>query len=170
MRNLIFGFVVILLCSCSRVLYDISYKGETNYKEFYIVDTILIESPVRVFSEKYGGMFVLSNEKLKSYDGKIDFFMEPDVFILGFDIYKDLDKGVSKTLIYPDNGGCKLEKSPIEINGLEVYEYPEGVRFVLALISTNRYHVKQNSPVYFNMQIEYSKLFYLKLVYPLCQN
>ena len=74
MRNLIFGFVVILLCSCSRVLYDISYKGETNYKEFYIVDTILIESPVRVFSEKYGGMFVLSNEKLKSYDGKIDFF------------------------------------------------------------------------------------------------
>ena len=133
MRNLIFGFVVILLCSCSRVLYDISYKGETNYKEFYIVDTILIESPVRVFSEKYGGMFVLSNEKLKSY-------------------------------------GCKLEKSPIEINGLEVYEYPEGVRFVLALISTNRYHVKQNSPVYFNMQIEYSKLFYLKLVYPLCQN
>ena len=62
MRNLIFGFVVILLCSCSRVLYDISYKGETNYKEFYIVDTILIESPVRVFSEKYGGMFVLSNE------------------------------------------------------------------------------------------------------------
>lgn len=169
MRNLIIGFVVILSCSCSRVLYDINYKGESNYKEFYIVDTILIDSPVRVFSEKYGGMFVLSNEKLKSYDGKLGFFMEPDVFILGFDIYRDLEADNTKTFIYPDNGGCKLEKSSTEIDGLEVYEYPDGVQFVLGLISTNRYHVKHNSPEYFNIPIKYSKSVYHKLVYPLCQ-
>lgn len=169
MKNIFFSLVIILSSSCSRVFYDVNYKGESNYKEFYLVDTILIKSPVRVFSEKYGGMFILSSEKLKTYNGRIDFFMEPDVFVLGFDLYRDLDAVSIKTFTYPDYGGCKLQKSSIEIDGLEIYKYPEGVRFILGLINTNSYHVKHNSPEYFNIPIQYSKSVYHKMVYPLCK-
>ncbi|MFV0547042.1 MAG: hypothetical protein ACK5ND_12835 [Bacteroides sp.] len=169
MRNLLFVFLIILSSSCSKVLYDINYKGEDNYKMFYLVDTIIIESPVRVFSEKYGGMFVLSSEKLKQYRNDISFFMEPDVFLLGFDLYRDLDVSNMKAVNYPDNGGCELIKSDIVIEGLEIYEYPITTKFLLGLINTNSYHVKHNSPDYFNIPIKHSKSVYHKMVYPLCK-
>lgn len=169
MKNLLFVFLIILSCSCSKVLYDINYKGESNYKTFYLVDTLTIESPVRVFSDKYGGMFVLSSEKLKQYKNDKSFFMEPDVFLLGFDLYRDIDVNDMKSINYPDNGGCELIKSDIAIEGLEIYEYPKNTKFLLGLINTNNYHVKHNSPEYFEIPIKHSKSVYHKMVYPLCE-
>jgi len=82
MRNIwVFLFAILSLASCNQSLYDINYKGEENYKSFYVVDTIRIENPVRVYPKKHDRIFILSKDKLKAYRGEADFFMSPDIFL-----------------------------------------------------------------------------------------
>jgi hypothetical protein len=170
MKHLIIGCIItLLLSSCSHILYDIDYRGENNYKAFYLVDTISINMPVRIYSKRFGGMFVMSSEKLKKYRNDIDFFLDPNVFLLGYDLYRDLDNEDYYRYRYPDNGGCHIQIGEINIDGLEIYDYPKNTRFILGLINANYYHIKHNSSEYFNIPIRHSKITYLKMVYPLCQ-
>jgi hypothetical protein len=160
---------VLLIFSCKQKLYDLNYKGEENYKSFYLVDTISIENPVRVYSRKHGGMFILSKEKLNSYRDETDFFMSPDVFILGSDLYRDLALEDFKKYSYPDNGGCEIKESATSVAGLEIYEFVNQPRFVMGLINTNYYHVKHNSYTYFSVPVKDPKAVYHKIVYPICK-
>ena len=165
----LFLISLLLISSCRQALYDINYKGEENYKSFYVVDTVSIENPVRVYSKKHGGMFVLAKEKLQDYKGKADFFVLPDVFLLGSDLYRDLESEDFKKYSYPESGGCELKESKIEIAGLEIYEYIRQPRFVMGLINTNYFHVKHNSYSYFNILVKNPKATYHNMVYPLCK-
>ncbi|VBB45608.1 hypothetical protein TRIP_D310003 [uncultured Paludibacter sp.] len=168
MKKTIIIFIV-LLSSCSSRYYDIDYKGEKNYKSFYIVDTITISNPIKVFSKKYGGPFVFSKNKLKDYNQKWSFFMEPDVFICGFDLYYVLDYQSFKKYKYPDYGGCDEKESDIKVRDLEIYEYPKNTKFILGLINGNYYHIKHRSERYFRIPIKNLKSIYIKIVYPLCE-
>lgn len=165
----LFLISVLLISSCRQKLYDINYKGEEDYKSFYVVDTISIKNPVRVYSQKHGGMFILSSDKLKAYRNEADFFLSPDVFILGQDLYRDLNKEDFKRYNYPDRGGCEVRESDTKVDGLEIYEFVSQPRFILGLINTNYYHVKHNSEVYFNIPVKNPKATYHKMVFPLCK-
>jgi len=88
----LFLISLLLISSCRQTLYDSNYKGEEKYKSLYIVDTISIKNPVRVYSQKYGGMFILSSDKLKEYRNEADYFLSPDVFILLLSPLKDWTK------------------------------------------------------------------------------
>lgn len=160
---------VIATVSCNRVYYDSTYKGEDNYNGFYLVDTISIDNPVRISSQKYGGFFIVSKEKLSDFKDDIDFYLSPDVFLLGQDLYRDLKLEYFKRYSYPDYGGCELEPSKYEVSGVEIYEYKSTPKFILGLINVNQYHVNHNSEVYFNLPIRQSKSVYYKMVYPLCK-
>lgn len=160
--------IILVISSCSPNHYDINYQGENNYKSFYIVDTIIIKNPVIIRSKKFGGTFVLERVKLNEYQNNIEFFLSPDVFILGFDLYRDLNLEDIKKHNYSDYGGCEIRESEIKIKGVEVFEYRTKPIFILGLINTNYYHMKHNSESYFNIPIKHSKVTYHKLVYPLC--
>ena len=114
-------------------------------------------------------MFVMSSEKLNNYRNNIEFFMSPDVFILGNDLYRDVENKEIKNLVYPDNGNCQLQISTLKINDLEIYKYNVNPNFILCLINANDYHKKHNSEIYFNIPIKHSKITYIKIVYPFCE-
>lgn len=166
---IIVGFAFII-SSCSKSTYDVNYKGEDNYLNFYIVDTIKIIDPVRIHSPKFGGQFIVSKTILKEYDNTIQFFVRPDVFLLGDDLYRDLSQKKYQKYVYPDNGGCELSKSGLQIEGLEVFEFKSVPKyFILGLINSNYFYVKHNSYVSFSFPEKNSKIAYYKIVYPLCK-
>jgi hypothetical protein len=180
MKILVFFIVLIALCfsSCKNqkssliqydVYYDILYKGEDNFKQFYIVDTIVIKEPIIIRSQQYGGPFIIEKEKLNNYQNSIEFLLSPDIFILGFDLYRDLEFSDYKKISYSAKGGCVIQESEIKMNGIEIREYESDPKFILGLINTNYYHVKHNSESYFNIPIKDSKITYIKIVYPLCE-
>ena len=155
--------------SCTRFYYDPDYKGEPNHKSFYIVDTIQIEDPVRIFSKKFGGPFVCDRSKLKEYKENKDFFLSPDVFILGFDIYYLLRLEEFEKYYYPGYGNCEEYQIESKYNDLYVQDYKSKPEFILCLINANYYHIKHATEIYFNIPIKNSKIVYLKLVFPLCK-
>ena len=74
-------FMSLYLSSCSKSYYDMEYKGESNFKNLYIVDTIKVLKPVRIHSPKFGGQFIVSKEVLNFYKKNVAFFNRPDVFL-----------------------------------------------------------------------------------------
>jgi hypothetical protein len=162
--------LLFLLCSCSRKIYDSNYKGEPNYESFYLVDTIIIIEPVRIHSPKLGGQFIVSKETLKEYNGKSNFFIRPDVFLLGDDLYRDLPSKNFNRYSYPSNGGCEFVKSEMVIKGLEIFEIKKSSQtFLLGMINANHFNKMHNSYVSFQFSDKGSKIAYYKIVYPLCK-
>jgi len=170
----VFGAIVlaITLAGCSRVWYDYDYKGESNFKNFYVVDTIKIEDPVRIYSHKFGGPFVISRKLLKEYKGKIEFFSRPDVFILDGDLHRYLSSEDSPRYSYPErSGGCDFIRSEVIIKDLEVSEFEnKSVSFLLGLINANFYYRKSDSYSSFAYGEKNEKKSYYKLLFPLCDN
>ncbi|MGZ3776218.1 MAG: hypothetical protein ACXVJB_05265 [Mucilaginibacter sp.] len=164
--------------SCHRRLHpaDYDYKGEPNYEQFYVVDTITIENPVRIYSSRYGGTFIVSKATLKEYNGKKDFFYRPDVFIYGDEFYVDLPLKNFKRYKYPDDGRCTFEKWQQKDSDLTFQVLsPTPKKFILGLISANHFYKKHiafdgHQFVYpeKNYKLLYNKLIYYKIVYPMC--
>lgn len=161
---------LLILCSCSRNSWDRNYKGEPNYSNFYIVDTIKVIDPVRIHSPKFGGQFIVSRAILNQYNNKIGFFTRPDVFLLGDDLYRYLPQNEYKRHSYKDYGGCDFKKSSLLVQGIEVYELKgKSISFLLGLINANFYHLKNNSYNYFAYPIQNDKKSFYKIVFPLCK-
>lgn len=173
-KSVVILLLVIIGVSCSRKKYisnsELEIKDPGNYYNFYIVDTIRIDDPIRIHSEKFGGQFVVSRPVLKEYNGKRDFFLRPDVFLLSGDLYWDLPPGLYDKYKYPDYGGCNLVKSESIQVGLEVYEYKSSsMEFILGLINGDFYNKRHNSYNYFGLQKHDNKNAYYRVVYPLCR-
>lgn len=167
---IIYIIVFFSIVSCSRSTYDINYKGESNYSNFYLVDTIKIIDPVRIHSSKFGGQFIVSKSILREYNNKVDFFSRPDVFLLGSDLYRDLPQKDYQKYSYPDNGGCEFWESQLDVPGLEVYELrSSSISFLLGLINANYFYQKHNSYGSFAYPEKNNKRSYYKIVYPLCK-
>lgn len=164
----VFG-ILILMFSCTSKMYDGEYLGEENYRNFYIVDTIKILDPIRVYSSKFGGQFIVSKANLKNYKRSAEFFTRPNVFFLGTDLYRDLTVNEVKKTNYPDNGGCTFVKSLIKFEDLEVYEFKNKPKqFLFGLINANYFYTKHNSYDSFKSRVKNPKITYYKIVYPLC--
>jgi hypothetical protein len=162
--------LITLIFSCSGKMYNSNYKEEPNYESFYLVDTIKIIQPVRIHSPKFGGQFIVSKQVVNVYDGKIDFFQRPDVFLLGDDLYRDLPLKKFNRYSYPINGGCDFVKSEMVVNGLEIFEIKNSKEtFLLGLIKADYFNTKHNSYVSFHFSDKASKIAYYKIVYPLCK-
>lgn len=161
---------IILFISCSRNLFDPNYKGEANYKRFYVVDSIFIDDPIILSSHTVGGRFVMSKSLLKEFQNNSKFFLRADVFLLGEDLYMDLEPTDYNNYSYPDYGNCKLRKSESEIKDVEVFEYTNNpTHFILGFINVNYYNVKHNSENYYQICEKNAKINYYKIVYPLCK-
>lgn len=173
MKNVKLLFIAFILFisfnSCNKNLFDSYYKGENNYKSFYVVDSIIIDNPIIISSHIFGGRFVISKSILKEFQNNRKFLLRPDVFLLGDDLYMDLTKDNYKKYSYPDYGNCKLKKSETEIKDVEVYEYiNKPAYFILGLINVNYYNIKHNSENYYQIRERNNKINYYKIVYPLC--
>lgn len=159
-----------VLVSCNRNLFDTNYTGPDNYKNFYLVDTIIIKQPVIISSEKIGGRFVISKSLLAKFKDTKKFFQRPDVFLLGFDLYFDLPRNDYKRFHYPDYGNCTLENIPYRAKDVELYKFKKTPKyFLLGLINVNYYNTKHNSEDYYPIREKGQKLNYYKIVYPLCK-
>ena len=169
--NVVIYFALIyVVVSCSRKTYDNEYKGENNYKNFYLVDTINIVDPVRIHSTKFGGQFILSKSILKKYNNKIDFFSRPDVFFLGTDLYRDLQTNEYEKYSYFNDGGCEFVYLKSDFRDLEVYKLKSNsTLFILGLINANYFYLKHNSYGSFIYPEKNIKKDYYKIVYPLCE-
>jgi len=166
--NIILILIFSLLSSCSKNIFDSNYKGENNYKNFYIVDTITIENPI--LTSYYGGRFVFSRQLLEKTKINSDFFKRPDVFLLGFDLYYDMNPRDYKRYNYQDDGNCKTKKVVSNQKHIEIYEYTNNpVRFILCLINVNYYNVKHNAENYYQICIKDQKNSFYKIVFPLCK-
>ena len=168
--KLAFFFVVLTSCSSKNGIYDTSYKGESNYKNFYVVDTIKLENPIII--NCHGKKVVCSKELLSKV--KIDkmFFNRPDVFILGVDLYYDLNPNDYKRYHYPDYGSCEEVILDISTNkDITAYKYTkESVRFILCLINANYYNKKHSTldSAWYRIVNNDQKNSFYKIVYPLC--
>ena len=166
------AFLIILLTSCAvnRNSYDLHYKGETNYKSFYVVDTIKIENPIIV--NDHGKRVVCSKVLVKDIGIDEAFFKRPDVFMLGEDLYYDLNSKDYKKYHYPDYGNCEEIKLDTLINKqITIYWYTtDSVRFILCLINSNYYNIKHRTidSEYFRIMNNDQKNSYYKIVYPIC--
>jgi|GEM_PF-1187962 lipoprotein len=190
MKNIKLLFVSLLLVSCTVInkrtyyklvysicnndYYDANYKGEDNYKNFYIVDTIDIEDPV-IIRNTSGCLFICSEATINSIRIDKSFFYRPDVFILGNNLYDDLAPSDYEQYYYPDFGNCSIvsldtlsrDKPPIQ-----KYKYnDDSVRFILGLINVN-YHNKTHQVMdgcTFSIRSNDPKNSYYKIVYPICK-
>lgn len=180
MKYIAFVFVFFTVCflSCrhqkssvpySDSYYDVFYKGEENYKQFYIVDTIKIENPVIVWSKLHGGPFVMGKSKLDEYSDNLDFFKGPDIFIYWPDLYFFLDQDQIELIDYKNSGGCIENKREIVRENLWVSEFSGKPIFILGLSNANHYHRIRRSENYFKISLENPKYFYIKIAFPLCE-
>lgn len=171
--NIAFVFILLTSCVVRRDRYDILYKGETNYKTFYVVDTIKVENPIIIND---GGKKVVCSKALLE-NIRIDkaFFKRPDVFILGEDLYYDLDLKDFKRYRYPAYGNCKNKTIELDIwigEGITAYEYQtDSVRFILGLINSNYYNTKHRTidGGWYYIRSNDQKNSYYKIVYPICE-
>jgi hypothetical protein len=168
MKKLIVVFSSILLFSCYRKMYDRNYQGGNNYRSFYIVDTITIIEPVVI--DYKGGRFVVAKKILESNLVDEDLVKRPDVFIMGHDLYQDMDTIDYERFAYKDYGGCNSELLNVStIKSTEIYEFTSPkVVFILGLINVNSYNKKHNTYNYYPIDTKEPKNSFFKIVYPLC--
>lgn len=155
--------------SCSGIKNDNTTYDEKRPGQFFIVDTIFISDPVRIYSSKFGGQFIISRDVLSNFKNNADFFERNDVFLLGEDLYRDLPLEKFKNYLYPDYGGCQFVESTTTIPGLEVYEFkePKPFSFLLGMINAKYFNSKHNSYSSFKSFKDMSA--YYKIVYPICE-
>jgi hypothetical protein len=165
------SFFVFISCNINKNIFDPNYKGEKNYKMFYVVDTIIIDKPIII--DYQGGKFVFSKTLIEKNSINRAFLKRPDVFLLGSNLYYDLWPEDYKKYIYPDNGKCD---DIISINSknknILSYEYADkSVRFILCLINSNYYNVKHNTVdgEYYQITSNDIKNSFFKIVYPICE-
>lgn len=170
-QRILFLFILFIgLSSCNKNLFDFSYKGTTNYKNFYLVDSITIDNPIIINSYKIGGRFVISKSLLSEFVNNKDFFQRPDVFLLGDNLYMDLVPSDYKIINYPDDGNCKIKRTLSAFKDVEIYEYEHRPsHFILGLVNVNYYNVKHNAENYYQICKKKPKISYYKIIYPLCK-
>lgn len=160
-----------MLTSCAVNSFDPNYKGETNYKSFYVVDTIKLENPIIV--NDHGKKVICSKALLKSIKIDKPFFKRPDVFILGEDLYYDLNPKDYKKYQYPDDGNCKITKLDTLVGkGITLYKYKtDTVHFILGLINSNYYNTKHRTidAEWYRIMNNDQKNSYYRIVYPICK-
>jgi hypothetical protein len=169
-----FVFIAFLFSFCGQqkkitpVKFDRHYIGEENFHNFYIVDTIIIENPVAIWSDTHGGPFVMNKKKLANYHDELSFFFEPDVFILWPDIKFFASKDQYNAFDYSVSGGCT--NSGWERFGENIWlsEYSEPPLFILGLVNANHYHRVRQSENYFSISSDFPKYFFVKIVFPYC--
>lgn len=169
--NIIFIFILLTSCAVNRNNFDSNYREEPNYKSFYLVDTIKLESPIIV--NNHGGKIICSKALLKNIRIDKAFFKRPDVFILGEDLYYDLNPKDYKKYHYPDGGNCEISKIDTLIGkGITVYKYKtDSIRFILCLINSNYYNIKHRTidAGWYRIINNDQKNSYYKIVYPICK-
>jgi hypothetical protein len=194
MKNLIYLLLVLVFlpsCVPHKAIYDSYYKGEANYKRFYVVDSIKIENPVIVW---YFGRFVCSRKLIDTVKIDENFFKRPDVFLLcdSWGLYFDLELVDYDKYSYPAYGNCKIElkatlntelktkfkirykksiKRYFEEHKVYLYEYETPPAFfILGLINANYYNAKHASDEgWYPIKTKDQKTSYYKIVYPLCE-
>ncbi|MDM1045914.1 hypothetical protein HX004_14240 [Myroides sp. 1354] len=160
----------VISCSISKNNIDYDYIGENNYNNFYLVDTIKILEPIRVYSKKFGGPFVFSKAILNEYKLTSDFFERPDVFIYADDLYYALPTKDYEVYRYPDYGNCKhLVRENWNSTDLEIYSFSEdSIVFLMGMINANYYYIKyrnsNNNHVKYK-ETDYKRVFY-KIIFP----
>ena len=173
--KIVFLFALLTSCTATKPIYDTYYKGEPNYKSFYVVDTIKVENPIIIRGQ--GKEFVCSKSLVQSTKINKKFFNRPDVFILGDNFYCDLYPQDYKKYTYFDDGESEGHCEEIKLDTLinkiiRVYKYKtDSVRFILCLINANYYNNHYNTfdaPWYCIMNKDQKNSYY-KIVYPLCE-
>jgi len=158
------------LVSCNKNLFEINYKGANNYKNFYLVDSIVIDNPIIISSYKVGGRFVISQSLISEFVNNKGFFQRSDVFLLGDNLYMDLVPIDYKKYSYPDDGNCKIKKIQSNSKGVKMFKFENKPKyFILGLINVNYYNVKHNAENYYQIRERNQKINYYKIVYPLCK-
>jgi len=176
MRKFILLFISLCLfvsCKSIKDKVDFDYLGESNYENFYLVDTIKIVKPVLISSKKFGGKYIVSEQTLEKYDETIKFFSRSDVFIYGDDLYRILPLKRYKDFKYPKYEDCdKFEFGYLINNELSVYKLKtESDYFLLGLINSNYYYQKHNgfhNNITDYIETDYKRVYY-KIVFPYCK-
>lgn len=169
---LMFLFLVVS-CKSSIGVVDFDYSGEPYYDNFYLVDTIKIEEPIVISSEKFGGRYIISRATLEKYDNKREFFSRPDVFVYGDDFHQVLPYKEHTRYAYPKYDECDKFVQDFEIiKGLYVYSFKQdSLTFLLGFINAN-YYYKTHSGFHVNIpdyrEYDYKRNFY-KIVFPYCK-
>lgn len=166
----IYSLIIILAitCGCNIVRYDINYKGESNYKNYYIVDTISIKNPIRITSNKFcNRMFVTGDSVLKNFDNNIEFFHRPDVFLYEIDLYRIIEYNdiLNSKIKLPS---CDVYRETGEFKNVELYKFNVEPRFILCMMNLNYYNIKYNSCEKLWPRNINRKSQFIKVVYPIC--
>jgi len=171
--NAVTFFCVLLISACKihsrRPHPDRSLVDSKN--SFYFVDTIQYNDPVRIWSKKYNGFFIVEREKLKSFRNDRTFFNQDDVILLGTDLYMDLPK-----IFFLENKfswtlkESSYSDSKLKIEGLEVSEFENKPKyFLVALVSDNYYYLKHNAENQFSYLNNNFNVVYFRLAYAIAE-
>lgn len=149
---------------------DFYYQGESNYKNFYIVDTIKINNPILFYYQR--GRFVTCADTLfKQKKITEKFLKRPDVFVFSWNLRSDFDLSQLKRYKYKDYGKCDVKKQISNYKGVELYRFTcDSVKFILGMINVNYFnsaHVSADGSYWIKQTDQ--KILYYKIVYPLCE-
>ncbi|HRI02015.1 MAG TPA: hypothetical protein PK006_13270 [Saprospiraceae bacterium] len=165
--------IVFIFFGCSNKKYlnvnEVAIVPKIEIKDFYIVDTINIIKPIKIFSIKYGGEFITTQENLQFYKGTKEYFFREGIYLISDQFYQCLSQDELHKYNYMINGGCSSNITYIKYKDLEVYEYStEKMSLVIGLISANFYWKVHSSYNYFNLGNYKDKNAYYKLAFPVC--
>lgn len=170
LRLIIFFVILVDFSSCSRKSWDNSYKGEDNYKSFYVVDTIVIESPVYVSINKEGlnRGFYMSEEDLnitKNLDLE-EMAKDPKVYFAGGNL---LGFFPGESFIESLNSCFEIFSIKKASGNVNLYfpKYPIK-KFVLGLSTLNYYNRVDSSLESWTLKTDWEKSVYIKVVFPIC--
>lgn len=161
--------VVASFYSCGKRALNPSYRGEDNFKQFYVVDTIEIESPVYVSVYK-GGL----SSGFYMNEGDLNFTKEinleniaknPRVYFAGSNLFGFFPGEVAiENIAYCTEVSIKEVRKGITIS---VPKKPIK-RFILALTTISHYNRIDSSLESWILETDWDKSAYIKVVFPLC--
>lgn len=165
--------VLLMACSlfsCKTRYYDYEVNFNHLNRAAYIVDTITMNNPVRIFfweGDKYF-TFLVEKENLDALS-KASFkevLNDPYTLVFSTSFYVFFPES---KLNYDLN--CKYKSLPDNIAGRhEVSEFESSsVKFVLALVNNNFFHLEDSSVEEMKIPNNQYKSTYIKVVFPICE-
>jgi hypothetical protein len=147
------------------------YENEEGYKSLYIVDTIKIKEPIRVFTKK-GYQFIMEKKVFESYNGKEDFFFNHSgIFLMETDLPMALPSSIFSK--YAHGSDC-LEYAVLSskkkkgINN--IYSFRKSPNYFLIILIRGDYYNEVytgiDGPPTLNIKI--NKLPYYRVAIPCC--
>lgn len=149
------------------------YINQEGYKNFYIVDTLMIDNPV-LFYTKEGHPFVMSRTSFNLFKGSTSsLFKRNDAFLFDYDFPFHVPFNVYSSYLEKRSSACSeyVIRLPLEKRGIsKIYSFSRMPDYFVLILIRGDYYNQVYASMDGNPIIRKDRNNYYKVVVPFCLN